>query len=103
MQKYENLKLYDKDDGNKLLTCHKPYFQKKRGANRYCIFAVMEGYDPTKDDLDEGNYELWSLWELDEALYDCMQDYYQANPGEDGLVLHGKDTGIESDYCNDED
>jgi hypothetical protein len=103
LQKYGGLKLYDKDDENRLLTCHKPYFQKKRGDNRYCIFAVMEGYDPMKDDMDEGNYELWSLWELDEALYDCVQDYYQANPGEDSVVLYEKDTGIDSDYGDDGD
>jgi hypothetical protein len=77
MQKYGVLKLYDSDFNNRLLTCHKPYFQKRRGANRYCIFAVMEGYNPNKDDMEEGNYELWMLWDLDEALYDCIQDYYK--------------------------
>jgi hypothetical protein len=103
MQKYENLKLYDKDNDNQLLTCHRAYFQKKRGANRYCIFAVMEGYDPNKDDLDEGNYEFWTLWELDEALYDCIRDYYTANPGEDSVVMYEKDNGVDSDYADDSD
>jgi hypothetical protein len=103
MKKNGNLKMYDRDDGNPLLTCHKPNFQKKRGANRYCIFAVIEGYDPNKDDMDEGNYELWSLWEFDEALYDCIQDYYQANPGEDSVVTYEKDTGVNSHHEYDED
>jgi len=103
MKKYGNLKLYDRDYGNRLLTCHKPYFQKKRGANRYCIFAVMEGYDPNKDDMEEGNYELWSLWDLDEALYDCIRDYYNANPGENNVVTYERDTGIDSDYEDEDD
>jgi hypothetical protein len=63
----------------------------------------MEGYDPNKDDMDEGNYELWSLWELDENLYDCIQDYYQANLGEDSVVTYEKDMGVESDHEYDED
>ena len=32
-----------------------------------------------------------------------MQDYYQANPGEDSVVLYEKDTGIDSDYGDDGD
>jgi hypothetical protein len=59
--KYVNLKLYDRDDNNRLLTCTKAHFKKKRGDNSYCIFAVREGYDPNKDDIEEGNYELWTL------------------------------------------
>jgi hypothetical protein len=47
--KYVNLKLYDRDDNNMLLTCTKAYFKKKRCNNSYCIFAVTEGYDPNKD------------------------------------------------------
>jgi len=96
--KYVNLKLYDRDNDNKLLTCTKAYFKKKRGDNTYCLFAVMEGYDPNKDDMEEGNYELWTLWEMDNALYECIRDYYTANPGEDGVVLHEKSSGVESDH-----
>jgi hypothetical protein len=102
MQKYGGLKLYDRGFNNWLLTCHKPYFQKRRGANRYCIFAVMEGYNPNKDDMEEGNYKLWTLWDLDEALYDCIQDYYKANKGEDGVVMYEKDTGVDSDHADDD-
>ena len=47
-RKYVGLKLYDKDDENRILTCAKAYFKKMRGDNTYCIFAVMEGYDPIK-------------------------------------------------------
>ena len=43
----------------------------------------MDGYDPEKDDMDEGNFELWTLWELDEALYDCIRDYYTTDLGDD--------------------
>jgi hypothetical protein len=93
-----NLKLYDKDYGNRLLTCTKAYFKKKRGDNKYCIFAVMEGYDPKKDDMDESNYPLWTFWDPDEALYECIQEYYIANPGEDGVVLHEKNSGVVSDH-----
>ncbi len=95
---YVNLKLYDRDDNNRLLTCTKAYFKKKRGDNSYCIFLVVERYDPNKDDMGEGNYEPWTLWELDEALYKCIQEYYTANPGEDGVVLHEKNSGVQNDY-----
>ena len=30
----------------------------------------MEGYDPNKDDMEESNYELWTIWDTAEALYD---------------------------------
>ena len=63
----------------------------------------MEGYDPNKDDLDEDNYEFWTLWELYEALYDCIRDYYTANPGEDSVVMYEKDNGVDSDYADDSD
>ena len=94
------MKLYDKDDDNWLLTCRKAYFKKKRGDNCYCIFAVMEGYDPNKDDVEETNYKFWTLWAA-EALYDCIWDYYLANKGEDGVVLHEKDTAVASDHEED--
>jgi hypothetical protein len=61
----------------------------------------MEGYDPNKDNMEEGNYKLWTLWELDEALYECIQEYYKANPGEDGVVLHEKNSGVDSDYVDE--
>ena len=97
-RKYVGLKLYDRDDENRLLTCAKAYFKKQRGNNTYCIFAVMEGYNPDIDDMEDGNYELWTLWDTAEALYDCIREYYTANQGEDGVVLHEKNTGVDSDH-----
>ena len=38
------------------------------------------------------------IWETAEALYDCIWDYYMANQGEDGIVLHKKNTGVDSDH-----
>ncbi len=67
------------------------------------FFAVMDGYNPEKDDMDEGNYELWTLWELDEALYDCIGDYYMANLEEDGVQLHEQDSGVNSDHDGDDE
>jgi hypothetical protein len=99
-KKSVNLKLYDKDNGDQLLTCMVAYFKKKKGDNRYTIFAVAEGYDPKKNDADPLYYPLWSLWELDEALYDCIREYYMANPGEDGVEVHEEYSGVDSDYGN---
>ena len=53
--------------------------------------------------MEDGNYELWTLWELDEALYDCIQDYYSAIPGEDGMVMYEKDNRVGSDHADDSD
>ena len=100
-KKYGGLKLYDTDYNSRQMTCLKPWFHKKRGENRYCIFAVLDGFDPKKDDLDEENYEMWNTWDLDSALYDCIQDYYTANPGEDGVVLHEQNAGVLSDHGED--
>jgi hypothetical protein len=85
------------------LTCAKIHFHKTSGNNRYYIFAVMDGYNPEKDDTDEGNYELWTLWELDEALYDCIHDYYMAKLEEDGVQLHEQDSGVDSDHDGDDE
>jgi hypothetical protein len=74
-KKYGGLKLYNMDYDSRQITCRKPWFHKKRGENRYCIFAVLDGYDPKKDDLDEENYATWNTWDLDLALYDCIRDY----------------------------
>ena len=101
-KKYSGLHLYDKDYDSRLLTCAKIHFHKTRGNNRYCIFAVMDGYNPEKDDTDEGNYELWTLWGLDEALYDCIRNYYMANLEEDGVQLHEQDSGVNSDNDGDD-
>ena len=58
------LKLYNMDYDSRLMTCHKPYFHKKRGENRYCIYAVLDGYEPKKDDFDEGtmNCGIPGIW-----------------------------------------
>jgi hypothetical protein len=64
----------------------------------YCIFAVSEGYDPNKGDMEEGNYDYWKIWQTGEALHDCIREYYTANQGEDGIVLHKKNTGVYSDH-----
>jgi hypothetical protein len=42
-KEYVNLKLYDKGNDDKLLTCRKACFEKERGNNRYVIFVVAEG------------------------------------------------------------
>ncbi len=101
-KKYSGLHLYNKDYDSRLLTCAKIHFHKTNGNNRYCIFAVMDGWDPEKDDMDEGNYELWTLWKLDEVLYDCICDYYMANLEEDGVQLHKQDLGVDSDHDGDD-
>jgi hypothetical protein len=63
----------------------------------------MDGYNPEKDDMNEGNHELWTLWESDEALYDCIRDYYTANLEEDGVQLHKQDSGVNSDHDGDDE
>ena len=45
-----------------------------------------------------GHGEPWTLWELDEALYDCVGDYYKSNNGKDGVELHENDSGVLSNY-----
>ena len=64
----------------------------------YCIFAVAEGYDPNKGDMEEGNYDNWKIWQTGEALHGCIWEYYTANQGEDGIVIHEKNTGVDSDH-----
>jgi len=97
-KKYMNLKLYDKDNDDKLLTCRKACFEKERGNNRYVIFEAAEGFDPEKDDNKASNFPLWSPFDLDETLYDCICEYYTANPNEDRVELYEPFTGVESDY-----
>ncbi len=100
-KKYGGLKLYNMDYDSRQMTCLKPFFHKKRGENRYCIFAVLGGYDPKKDNLEEGNYDMWNSWDLDSALYDFIRDCYTANPGVDRVVLHEQNTGVLSDHGED--
>ena len=100
-KQFEGLKLYNTDYDSRLMTCRKHYFHKKRGENRYCIFAVLDGYDPKKDDFDEGNYGTWNTCDLDLALNDCICDYYTEHPGENGVVLHEQNAGILSDHGED--
>ena len=38
------------------------------------------------------------IWETGEALYDCIRDYYTENQGENGIVLHKKNTGVDNDH-----
>ena len=64
----------------------------------YCIFAVLVGYDQNKGNTKKGNYEYWTIWETGEAIYDCIRVYYTANKGEDGIVLHEKNTGVDNDH-----
>ena len=59
---------------------------------------MAEGYDPRKDDADPSNYPLLSLRELDEALYECIWEYYTANPGEDGVELNEEYSEADSGY-----
>ena len=77
------------------------FLPQEEGRNRYCIFSVLDGYDPKKDNLEEGNYDMWNTWDLDSALYDFIRDCYTANPGEDRVVLHEQNTGVLSDHGED--
>ena len=60
--------------------------------------AAAEGYDPEKDDNEPSNFPLWSPFDLDEALYDCIREYYTSNRNEDHVELHEPFTGVDSDY-----
>ena len=41
---------------------------------------------------------IYQIRETAEALYDCIWGYYTANQGEDGIELHEKNTGEDSDH-----
>ena len=47
-----------------------------------------------------GHGEPWTLWELDEALHDCVGDYYKSNKGKDVVELHENDSGVLSNQTN---
>ena len=55
-------------------------------------------HTPAKDDNEQSNFPLWSLFDMDEALYDCIREYYIANPNEDRVELHEPFIGVDSDY-----
>ena len=64
--KYQGLKLYDMDNGNR----------KERGNNKYEAFAIHPGFNHEFPDESEINDSFWEPWEVNEDLFDCIWAYY---------------------------
>ena len=56
------------------------YFEKKRGNNRYHIFAIKDGFDMKL--APDKHKDLWDVWELDNGndFYDEMCKFYSDDP-----------------------
>ena len=50
------------------------YFEKKRGANGYHIFAMKGGYDVTKKPHEQ--MAMWDVW-LKEILFERLEEEYK--------------------------
>ena len=76
VRKYGRLKWLDPDTEYSRRTSHPGlmYFEKKRGNNRYHIFAVKDGYDYARE--PDKQKELWDVWELTDDFYEQVCEFY---------------------------
>ena len=105
LNKYGGLKWVDPDSGN-TFTAHpdKASFQKKRGANSYELFGILDGYDDDTNDEDQSDY--WEVWFRDCAIEEIAA-YYRSHEDE-GVLVYDKgeipesgDEGDDKDDNND--
>ena len=95
VRKYAGLYWLDIDNGNKLLCAdQRMVFDKKRGENKYHIFAKFDGFDGSKS--AEEQEDEWNVWSFEgTALYELITDYYE---DKDGVTVYQKD-----DDCGSEE
>ena len=94
--KYQGLKFYDINNGNKVLTIHKMALQKERGNNKYEAFAIHPGFNHKIPDESEINDSFWEPWEVNEDLFDCIRAYYN-DVQENNIKTYDLGDGCESD------
>lgn len=95
--KYRGLRWLDRDEGFRLVMSHpeKMFFDKKRGNNKYMIFATYEGFDNDKPLEEQGDYyDGWQKTQRD--FYEEVVEYYKDIP-EVKCYEKGGDCDSESD------
>ncbi len=78
VRKYAGLRWLDPDNGYRLCIAHpkRMFFQKKRGNNKYLIFATYEGFDFAKKTEDQPDkYDGWPITWSD--FYEEVVKYYK--------------------------
>ena len=95
-KKYQGLKFYDMDKGNRVMTVKRMFFQKQQGNNAYYVFATMLGFNCELPDDDKANDAYWQPWEINKDLFDCMQEYYNKG-NKDNVKTCELGGGCESD------
>ena len=78
VRKYGGIKWLDPDNGHRLCIAHpnNMFFEKKRGNNKYLIFATYKGYDTSKKPDEQ--HELYDPWEKSEYdFYDQVIEFYE--------------------------
>ena len=80
LKKYGGLVWLDPDNEFSRRTAHPEhmFFEKKRGNNRYHVFAIKDGYDMKLD--PQKQRDLWDVWEMSTDFYESVCDYYSDNP-----------------------
>ena len=82
VRKYSGLQWLDPDNtvnsySHRTTHPDQVYFEKKRGNNRYHIFALRDGYDLNLAAEKQG--QLWDIWDMrmmGEELYGQLYDFY---------------------------
>ena len=80
LKKYGGLMWLGQDNEFSRRTAHpeQMFFEKKRGNNRYHVFAIKDGYDMKLD--PQKQRDLWDVWEMSTDFYESVCDYYSDNP-----------------------
>ena len=96
-RKYGGLRWLDQDNCYCVCEAHpdRMFFQKRRGNNKYLIFATYQGYDLTKQpDQQLEKYDAWKKSDYD--FYDEVIKYYE-DSNEAKCYKKGQECDSESD------
>lgn len=103
VRKYGGIKWLDPDNGHRLCIAHpnNMFFEKKRGNNKYLIFATYKGYDTSKKPDEQ--HELYDPWEKSEYdFYDQVIEFYEQDKSREvKCYTKGPECDSESDAEDD--
>ena len=86
-------------DGGKVFSVHadRTSFQKKKGANSYELFCILDDFDDIVD--DDNQLDKWEEWFCDVAIEEIAENY---NKHKDlGVVVYKEGEINESDVDKD--
>jgi hypothetical protein len=100
-KKYVVLKLDEMEKGWNIYTIDEVNYGGCR-HKKFTLWAVTNKYDDEIDENHLDNREEYDHWEINQMTYACIAEYYNNDPGCDGVVCYQPKDDCDGDEPGDE-